>query len=185
MLVFIPNHFSSTGSKHTVEEVYQKYKRLMFAVAGKYTQNPVDQEDIVQTALERLIKTCSAPSPDRRCISAGYIVSVIRSVSIDFLRKQEREAEHCVSLEPDQMEQMTATGGIVGNQVLFSEQAEQLWKIWPLLPSEDRFLLEGKYILGYSDQQLAASLNCKPNSIRMKLTRARRRAMKLLPERRS
>lgn len=83
------------------------------------------------------------------------------------------------------MEQIPEAGEIADNLVLLSEQREQLWKIWRLLPREDRYLLEGKYILGYSDQQLAASLSCKPNSIRMKLTRARRRAMKLLLERRS
>lgn len=185
MLVFIQNHFSSAGSKQSVEEIYQKYKRLMFSTAGKYTKNLADQEDIVQTSLERLIKILSDPIPNGRCISAGYIVSIVRSVSIDFLRKQEREAEHCISLESDQLEQIPEAGEIADNLVLLSEQREQLWKIWRLLPREDRYLLEGKYILGYSDQQLAASLSCKPNSIRMKLTRARRRAMKLLLERRS
>lgn len=184
MLAFILSNVNDADCKKAVEEIYHKYKRLMFAYARKYTDNPADQEDIVQTALERLIKILSAPDPSGRCISAGYIVSVIRSVSIDHLRKQEREEEHRVSLEPEQLEQIPGAGEIADNLVLLSEQAEQLWKIWPQLPSEDRFLLEGKYILGYSDQQLAASLKCNSNSIRMKLTRARRRAMKLLPERR-
>lgn len=165
MFAFIPSHFSNAGAKHTVEEIYQKYERLMFVIAGKYTKNPTDQEDIVQAALERLINILSAPSPNRRCISTGYIVSVVRSISIDLLRKQEREAAYCISLDSDQIEQIPGTDEMVDNLVLLSAQAEQLWKIWPLLPSEDRFLLEGKYMLGYSDQQLAASLNCNPNSI--------------------
>lgn len=50
------------------------------------------------------------------------------------------------------------------------------------LSAEDRALLEGKYILGDSDEMLARTLHCKPSSIRMKLTRARRRALKLLEQ---
>lgn len=183
MFAFILSNSNDADCKNAVEEIYQKYKRLMFASARKYTENAADQEDIVQTALERLIKILSASPPNRRCISAGYIVSVVRSVSIELLRKQGREAKHCVSLETEQIEQIMEAGETMDRLMLLSEEAEQLWKIWPLLPSEDRFLLEGKYILGYSDQELAASLNCSPDSIRMKLTRARRRAIKLLPER--
>ena len=81
------------------------------------------------------------------------------------------------------MEQIAEDGETMDSLVLLSEQAEQLWKIWPKLTEDERFLLEGKYILGYSDQQMAVSLKCSPGSIRMKLTRARRRAMKLLLER--
>ena len=50
------------------------------------------------------------------------------------------------------------------------------------MSAEDRALLEGKYILGDSDEMLARTLHCKPSSIRMKLTRARRRALKLLEQ---
>lgn len=188
LFAFIFKNFSHTGGKGTdckeaVEETYRKYKCLMFATAGKYTQNIEDQEDIVQTALERLIRIFSASSPQKCCISAGYVVAVIRSVSIEFLRKQGREAKYRVSLEMEQMEQIAEDGETMDSLVLLSEQAEQLWKIWPKLTEDERFLLEGKYILGYSDQQMAVSLKCSPGSIRMKLTRARRRAMKLLLER--
>ena len=47
---------------------------------------------------------------------------------------------------------------------------------------EDRLLLEGKYILGYTDAELADMLGCKKSSVRMKLTRARRRAFQLMTE---
>ena len=67
--------------------------------------------------------------------------------------------------------------------LLASEAAEQFWAVWLQLSSEDRLLLEGKYLLGQKDEALAAILKCKPSSIRMKRTRARRRAAKLLSER--
>ena len=51
-----------------------------------------------------------------------------------------------------------------------------------LTPTKGKILLEGKYILGLSDEELAAEFDCSPNSIRMKLTRARRQVIKLVKE---
>ena len=51
-----------------------------------------------------------------------------------------------------------------------------------MLSENDQLLLEGKYLLGYTDTELASLLKCKVGSIRMKLTRARRKALKLIVE---
>lgn len=166
-----------------VEEIYLEYKKLMYATARKFTSNVEDQKDIVQTAMERLIKIFSVPRPERRCISGGYIVFTIRSVAIDFLRKQGREAEHCISIEDDQLKNTAATDSSLDEQLLSLNSAEQLWSIWSQLSPEDRILLEGRHVLGYTSEELATVLDCKASSVRMKLTRARRRAAKLLSER--
>ena len=67
-------------------------------------------------------------------------------------------------------------------RIMLAEQKERLMQIWSSLPEEDRLLLEGKYILGYTDAELADMLGCKKSSVRMKLTRARRRAFQLMTE---
>ena len=67
-------------------------------------------------------------------------------------------------------------------RIISEEQKDRLMQIWGSLPEEDQLLLEGKYILGYKDAELADMLGCKKNSIRMKLTRARRRAFQLMTE---
>lgn len=66
--------------------------------------------------------------------------------------------------------------------VLLSENLEQFHKAFAKLSMEDQRLLEGRYILDMDDEALAESFHCKPASVRMKLTRARRRAMKLFQE---
>ena len=57
-------------------------------------------------------------------------------------------------------------------QMLKSRLTEQDWE-----------LLFGKYVLGQSDEELARQRGCGPNSIRMALSRARKRAQKLLKKR--
>lgn len=173
------------SSQEKVEEIYLKYKRLMFATAGKFTANIEDQEDIVQNVLERLVKMFSGNAASTCCISAGYIVSMVRSAAIDFLRKQSQEAQHYFNVEDDKLAEMAKTTETLEELLLPSDSADRLWTIWPELSREDQIVLEGRYILNQTDRELANILKCKPSSIRMKLTRARRRAIKLLSERES
>ena len=55
-----------------------------------------------------------------------------------------------------------------------------LLRRWPQLDAKSKYLLEGKYILGKSDEVMAEELSIKPASVRMALTRARQCAYQLL-----
>lgn len=48
-----------------------------------------------------------------------------------------------------------------------------LARVWPRLDEDTRWLLEARYILDYSDSELAREMGVKPTSVRMALTRAR------------
>lgn len=102
----------------------------------------------------------------------AYIVSTVRNAAINYLRQQALEGEHSDSLDED-IPSLEDLSLIVSQRNLLSE-------VWSQLSQEDRFLLEGRYIIGASDKELASTLNCKSDSIRMKLTRARRRAFALV-----
>lgn len=62
------------------------------------------------------------------------------------------------------------------------EEIEELVQRWPQLDARSKYLLEGKYILGKSDETIAEELSIKPASVRMALTRARQCAYQLLAE---
>ena len=66
--------------------------------------------------------------------------------------------------------------------LLRREELTRLRDVWPRLRQEDRFLLERKYLLNQTDQELAQYLGCRKSSVRMKLTRARRAALRLMEE---
>ena len=91
-------------------------------------------------------------------------------------------AAKCSSLEEQDEQDVVMPGPSLDEQILLEEQKDHLMQIWSNLSEEDQLLLEGKYILGYKDAELADMLGCKKNSIRMKLTRARRRAFQLMTE---
>ena len=60
------------------------------------------------------------------------------------------------------------------------DHLDTLAQVWPRLDENTRWLLEARYILDYSDGELARELGVKPDSVRMALTRARRKARRLM-----
>lgn len=183
MIILTINSLESPDDQNYFKELYQEYKRLMFATAGKYVSNISDQEDIVQSALEKLIQKNSILRPMNRCTLAAYIVYTIRSIAVDLLRKESRTSANVISVEEYIATGMELTDTSLIDYADTMEMSEQLKELWTRLPEEDKILLEGKYIWERTDQELAKILHCKASSIRMKLTRARRRALNHLPER--
>lgn len=163
-----------------MEGLYHQFKRLMFATAGKYAADPDDREDLVQSALVRLVKKLPTLRTMERCAQASYIVFTVRSVAIDALRKGGRQLQG-TSLEEEAL-QVPDEAPTMDEYLLARERVDRLRAIWPKLGEEDRLLLEGKYLRDCSDRELAQLLGCRADSIRMKLTRARRRALKWMTE---
>lgn len=164
-----------------IDKLSRDYKRLMFLTAKKYTSNLSDQEDIIQDALLKLMNKVSVIRPLPCYILAGYVVSTIRNTAINFLKRQGREQRRCGSLEDESF--VEGESPSLDELLILAEQREDLWGRWNDLPEKDRVLLEGKYIFDCTDEELAVRLNCKASNIRMRLSRARRRAIKLLIER--
>ena len=103
-----------------------------------------------------------------------------RDTSFSYLRKRNRERSKIISLETLNEEGMRHIILAEEEQLFYEEEIEKLKEGLKHLGPEDRALLEGKYLLKYGDKELARDFGCQPNSIRMKLTRARRKLMVIM-----
>ena len=148
--------------------LYEQYKPLMYNIALRYIKDPSSAEELVHDAIVKLIEKEDTIVKLERCTLTAYIVYTIRNLSMNYLRRKNLEHRYFADVE---------------EVVMMSERRENFIKIWNTLPDATRTLLEGKYILGLSDNELAIEFCCSPNSIRMKLTRARRQVIKLVKER--
>ena len=156
--------------------LYRDSKMLMYSTAYKFTKDTDIADDIVQESVLNLIKKVDTLRSMDQYALASYIIATVRNTSINLLRNQARE----IANKAEYNDEVCLPEIPLDKLMILAETRHSLAKIWQNLSEDDRFLLEGKYILGYTDQELALQQQCKPTSIRMKLTRARRSALTLL-----
>lgn len=164
-------------------DLYREYRPLMYRMALSYARNPSTAEDLVHDALVRLIEKEDTITKFRRCTLTSYIVYTIRNLSKNYLRRQSLEQQYFIDADIGSSEFLVVDDAPLPEEVmLMSERRSEFFEVWDTLPDDTKILLEGKYIVGLSDEELAIEFNCSPNSIRMKLTRARRQVIKLVKE---
>lgn len=166
-----------SAEKLFMHSLYIEFIGLMVATAKKYESNSDEIDDIIQDSLLKLIPKISILKEMERCILAAYVVSTVRNTAINHVKKKHNTMKYNVK---DEISDIPENALPLDELLILREKKKCLMQIWEILPEDDRILLEGKYILGYTDTELANELKIKPSSIRMKLTRARRRALNLM-----
>ncbi len=162
--------------------LYIENEGLFFSTALKFAPSYHDAEEIVQDSIEKLIKKVSTLQRLERCTLATYIVLTVRNTAINYLRKRNRSSVWSDAYDDLLAEEIQCQLSM-DELLILAENRQKLVAAWDDVPESDRLLLEGKYFLELSDKELAQQVGCKPSSIRMKLTRARRNALKVIADR--
>ena len=156
--------------------LFQKYSRLMFFTAERYINNGVDVDDIVQESFAKLLlhkeklKTLSGDA------LSSYIYFTVKNTCINQQKNHKRVQEH--ELSYDALNESVILKTMIPFQQI--EDNSSIEKMLNSLPDNERMLLTYKYLLDYSDSEISNILGCKPDSVRMMLSRARRKALQLL-----
>ena len=161
-------------------EFYEKYKKLIYHLVIQCETKSSDVDDLVHDVILRLMNYIPnlmkiSDTPSR---VANYLSLTVKSVCVD--RRRASQSEYCVALPTDILEAIYEDSP---NRAASPDPIAAQWDVAILrkkLPKRDWDILLGKYIIGYSDKELAAQFGCSQDSIRMALTRARRNARKLL-----
>ncbi len=174
--------FRPSGDREFILSVYDEYARLMYYIVRQYTAEADLQNDIVQESLLHLIRNASTLRGLDPPALSTYIVTTVKNVAIDTLRKEKRIREHTVELDDEAVQELASPEPTPDELMAALEDKGRLAEALASLPEDERLLLEQKYFLGSSDQELARFFRCKPGSVRMKLTRARRHMLRILRE---
>lgn len=180
MISFTINSIENDSDREFITNLYKEFKYMMLSTARKYISNPEDQEDVVQESIIRLIGKADILRGKERCVLGAYVVYTVRNVAKNHLRHAAVEKNHFDAL--DENAEYDAGLPALDELMALRERNVHLEDLLERLSPGERTLLIGKYVLGYSDDELAKQLGCKPASVRMKLTRARRRALTLIAE---
>lgn len=161
-----------------LQDLYYRYSRLMYAEALRRVSNRQDCEDIVQEAVASLCEKVDTLRGLPPAALPAYIVYTVKNKSINLLRRQGVAGRHTVYLEDG--DDLPSSAPSPQELAELRERADSLYQVWPLLTEEDRELLYRKYVLDQGGDELAEVFHCRKDSVRMRLTRARRRAAALM-----
>lgn len=164
-----------------VQSIYERYRGLIYRIALERARDPTEADEIVSESLQRLFRNADTLRPLHEKQLVDYLADTLRSVAGDFERRQRTESRRLVSLESE----FTPPHAADPETELVERESEnalirRLYETLDELSETDRRLLVGKYMQGASDEALARQLGVKAASIRMKLTRARNRARKIM-----
>lgn len=160
-------------------QFYERYKNLMFYTAKKICREQDVWEDIIQESILRLIPRLDHLRTMEEKARTGYVVVTVRNTAYTHLRQTTREKERLISWE-DVRQEPGEDGNDGVERLIREEETADLAAVWPMLSPRDRFLLESRYYLEDSDEQIAKRLGCSKNSVRTMLSRARKRALALM-----
>lgn len=169
MLPLIIMAIEDEDDKAFMTWLYLQYRRLIYSEIRKIIGDRDEAEDLLQTVVEKLIGKLPLLRELERDKLVNYIISAARNTAYNYLRGRKPE----VSWE-DQEESLPASAP--EERVIVQEDLLALARAWPELDERTRYLLTAKYILKKSGREIAGDLNMPPDSVRMALARARRRA---------
>ncbi len=146
----------------------------MIHTANKYAHSAIPEDDILQEARLRLlahIPTLRTLSHNKTC---AYISETIKTAFLDLYRKEQRHAH--VSMD-NVLEELVGMERDLVPDLFIRQEIQRLRK--HLTPRE-WLALKGKYVFGYSQEELGRQLDIAPDSVRMFLFRAREQSKRIL-----
>lgn len=172
----------ASSQKRFYETLYQDYIKLMYATAKRFCSESIDLQDVVQDAFLNLLNHYDTLKSLNESALASYIYFTVKNVSINHRRKESSIKNHETALYDIPAQSIKELSDIA-EAFLQIESHNELESVLDMLPETDNLLLTCKYFLNYSNEEIAAQLSCNPSSIRMMLTRARRKALILIKKR--
>lgn len=180
MLIFT-TMINDVDDRAFMQEVYQQNERLMYAIALKYASNTQDCEDIVHDTVEKLCKNIAKIKELPNSALRAYVVYAVRNAAINFRKHQSTINRHIQQLSgDDSSSEYDQPESIIERIEDLQEKRTSLTKVWMQLTDAEQELLYRKYVLDQTTKELAGIFQCSRDSIRMRLSRARRKSLRLM-----
>jgi RNA polymerase sigma factor (sigma-70 family) len=183
--------FAATGEQDAFEEVVRRYGGMVFNLCYEVTGNRHDAEDAVQAAFLSLAVQTRSGTPVQAI--GPWLQQVARRMSLDInrsrKRRKNREEKHGKAWET-RLTDLGADGnggaGSHGNPQSaagWEETRQVVQQELGTLPAKYRMPLILHYYGGLSREEMARELNCRPNTLGVRLHRGREMLAKKLAKR--
>ena len=166
-----------------LEGLYREYRGLLYATARRCCGTELDAEAAVHDAILRLARhldTLRRLDPDALAV---YLAATVQSVTLNQRRRLNTERRRQTELDPETLEAAEAAPDPETALIERDERDAALRRLREALAElreSDRELLVEKYYAGLDDAALAAKYGISESGVRSRLSRARRRARRIM-----
>lgn len=184
MLPLFISMIEDESDRAYMADLYQQYYPLIKKKAYDLVGNYSITGDLVQDVFIKLIPKISLLRSLDSCKRTPYIVYTVRSVCMDYIRKQARGSAKLQAAGAIDWEEIEDTQASPEEQTIQRESYEALGRVLEHIPERDRQLLIYKYLMGLKDKEIAGIMDISVRNIPGYLSRARHRARTVLFEER-
>lgn len=175
MLPLIISSIESPEDRDMMTDFYTLHCGVLHKEAWKYLNIKEDVEDVVYEALTKIIDKMEVFRDLQPSQRIQYALTTVRNLSYILLKRN----NHFSFVSYDAVDFETLVDNHLPPEATVERKQafEHLREVWNKLSIDDRMLLEQKYILCWNDADLACQLGIQPSSVRMRLTRTKRKLM--------
>ncbi|WP_017382072.1 RNA polymerase sigma factor [Paenisporosarcina sp. TG-14] len=156
-----------SNDQAALEEIYDRYERLVYSFAYRMTQNVQMAEDTVQEVFIKLWKE-HAPYTEDKGKFSSWLLTMTRNTSLDAIRKKGKQQE--VGLLDKDAEQMKAPINEIPEQMLeWKEKGTVLRKAMKRLKIEQRTIVELFYFHGLSQESISTKLDIPLGTVKSRI----------------
>lgn len=162
-----------------LEEIYEKYKGIMYKEAWAILHNELDVEDAVQKAFENLTKCCDRIEKVDSARTCNFIRIVVKNAARDVYK----EKMHVINQETgvDFIEDLCSTDCRDSIDILIQKEKLRITiEGIKKLPETMRDVIILEKVLGYTRAETMKLLGENNETLKKRLTRARKKLLESL-----
>ena len=171
------------GDGSAFEQIFDRHKRMVAVVAGRYFRRPEQIEEIIQISFAKSFVELAKFRGLHDLSLASWISRITVNACLDTLRVQKRKPENlCCELSDDEtgsLVELVADSGTrsVESQLLDRDLAE---KLLSRVGDDDRALLQMLYVEEMTVSEIAGLTGWSQSKVKIKAWRARNVLRKVL-----
>ncbi|MEP7279110.1 MAG: sigma-70 family RNA polymerase sigma factor [Bacteroidota bacterium] len=160
------------GNKQAYAELVKRYQNFVFTICLRYTSNREDAEEIAQDIFVKTYRCLSDFRGDAKF--STWLYTIVNTSCITFLRKKRLQT---ASLDDEKIFAVADNidGGLRANQVEQKSKIAMVNRAIGLLSDDDAKIITLFYKGEQRLDEIGAILGMEPNTVKVKLHRARRR----------
>lgn len=158
-------HEMRSGDELALEALYEKYERLLFSFAHRFTNNDRLSEEVIQEVWMKIWNGRVDFNTDKGKFSS-WILTITRNAALDCLRREKRQP----TIEVEERD-----GGFdepVERTVIERETASEVRNAVSELKPDQQELIELVYFKGLTQQQISEQLNLPLGTVKTRIRSA-------------